>query len=118
MNLVPRPQTPENVNIALKAKNNPGEGFVVSRNLGLVDILEINIFKLKPDTVYRVYLGDKQEPIAALKTNPKGMAAVATVGPIRGIRPTGDKANSDAATIYVMEGEAKPSREAAVLVGP
>jgi hypothetical protein len=102
----------------LKAKNNPGEGFVVSRNLGLVDILEINIFKLKPDTVYRVYLGDQKEATAALKTNPKGMAAVSTVGPIRGIRPTADKANTDAATIYVMEGEAKPSREGAVLVGP
>jgi YVTN family beta-propeller protein len=117
-NLVPRPHTPENVNIALKAPGNPGEGFIVSRNLGLIDIFEINIFKLKPDTIYRVYLDEQKEAIAALKTNPNGMAAVATVGPVRGISPTGDKANINAATVYVMEGQTKPSREAAVLVGP
>jgi YVTN family beta-propeller protein len=116
-NLLPRPQTPENVNIALKAERNRGEGFIVSRNLGLIDIFEINVFKLKPDTIYRVYLDEKNEAVATLKTNPNGMGAIATVGPVRGISPSTDKANTNGATVYVMEGDVKPSREAAVLVG-
>jgi hypothetical protein len=59
--------------------------------------LAITAFKLKPDTIYRVYLDEQNEPIGALKTNPNGMGAIATVGPVRGIDPTGNKADTNGA---------------------
>ena len=117
-NLAPRPRAAENVNITLKANSGSGKGFIVARNLGLVDILEINVFELKPETDYRVYLDNQKEPVAALKTNPKGMAAVATVGPIRELRPAADQTKPEAVAVYVVEGNAGPSRDTAVLFGP
>ena len=61
-NLSPRPAAPETVTIALKpSPGGEGAGFVVSRNVGLVDILEVTVSKLKPDTVYRVFLEGRSD---------------------------------------------------------
>lgn len=117
-NLTPRPSGPENVNIALQpAPGAEGAGFVVSRNLGLVDILEVNVSKLKPDTVYRVFLEGRDVPVAVLKTNPKGMGTVSAVGPTREVRPGGSAQAVARTRVLVVEGEAAPASAPAVLSG-
>lgn len=115
-NLSPRPSAPETVNIALKPSSGAeGAGFLVSRNLGLVDILEVTVSRLKPDTVYRVILEGRGEPVAILKTNPKGMGSVSAVGPTRAVRPGG---TAQASTrVLVVEGETAPANAAPVLTG-
>ena len=50
-------------------------------------ILEVTVSKLKPDTVYRVFLEGRSDPVAVLRTNPAGMGAVSAIGPTREIRP-------------------------------
>ncbi len=116
-NLAPLPSSLSTVNIALKAsQGGGGRGFVVARNLGLVDMLETNVFGLKPDTVYRVFLEGRDAPVAALKTNAKGMGAVAAIGPLRDIKP-GTKQGDAQTGILVVEGDATPSPTTAVLAG-
>jgi YVTN family beta-propeller protein len=59
-NLVPRVNS-DPINIALKAVSGEGKGFVVARNLGVIDSLEVSLFKLKPQTVYdRPLAGSRQ----------------------------------------------------------
>ena len=115
-NLAPRPSSPPTVNIALKASQGGGRGFVVARNLGLVDMLETNVFGLKPDTVYRVFLERHDAPVAALKTNAKGMGSVAAIGPLRDIG-AGTKPADAQTGILVVEGDTAPSPTAAALTG-
>jgi YVTN family beta-propeller protein len=118
-NLTPRPSGPETVNIALKPQQGAdGAGFVVSRNLGLVDILEVNVSRLKSDTVYSVFLEGRDAPVAVLKTNPKGMGMVSTTGPTREIRP-GRAGNSadPSSRVIVIEGEGASASAPPVLVG-
>lgn len=115
-NLVPLPSSPPTVNIALKASQGSGRGFVVARNLGLVDMLETNVFGLKPDTVYRVFLEGHNAPVAALKTNAKGMGSVAAIGPLRDIGAGTKPADTNTA-ILVVEGDTAPSPTAAALTG-
>ena len=117
-NLSPRPARPETVNIALKpSPGGEGAGFVVSRNVGLVDILEVTVSKLKPDTVYRVFLEGRSEPVAALKTNPVGMGAVSAIGPTREIRPRTNAQAGASTRVLVIEGEAVPMSSPPVLAG-
>jgi YVTN family beta-propeller protein len=118
-NLTPRPSGPETVNIALKAPQGAdGTGYVVSRNLGLVDILEVNVSRLKPDTVYGVFLEGRDTPVAVLKTNPRGMGMVSATGPTREIRPgpAGSTADSHS-RVVVIEGEAASASAPPVLTG-
>ena len=72
----------EPINIALKANGGEAKGFVVARNLGLVDALEVFLYKLKPETVYNVYVGDQRTPVAAFRTNAMGMANGTVIGPL------------------------------------
>lgn len=113
-NLTPRADRPPAVNVALQAQGNAGKGFVVVRSTGLVDLFEVNLFKLKPQTVYTVYRDDRAEPLAVLQTNDKGMAAGSAIGPLR------THAARDAAArpyrLLVMEGEAAPATATAVMV--
>ena len=115
-NLSPPNAAFENANITLKASQGEGRGFIVSRNLGLTDILEINVFKLKPETVYRAFIDDRSEPVAIFKTNANGMAAVSVVGPTRAVRP-GPALVGGASKVLIVEGDAVPSTATAVLVG-
>lgn len=114
-NLSPKPTGLENVNVKLKAAKGEGAGFIVSRNIGLIDILEVNVSKLKPDTDYKVYFEGRDEPVAALKTNAKGMGMVSAVGPTREVRPGAGREMS--AKIIVVEGDSAPSETSATLVG-
>jgi YVTN family beta-propeller protein len=118
-NLTARPSGPETLNIALKAPQGAeGAGSVVSRNLGLVDILEVSVSRLKPDTVYSVFLEGRGTPVAVLKTNPRGMGMVSTTGPTREIRP-GPAGNSaeTSSRVIVIEGEGVPAGSAPALAG-
>jgi YVTN family beta-propeller protein len=118
-NLIPRPSGPETVNIALKAPQGiEGAGAVVSRNLGLVDILDVSVSQLKPDTVYSVFLEGRDAPIAVLKTNSKGMGMVSTTGPTREIRPSPAGNSADRSSrVIVIEGEGVSASASPVLAG-
>ena len=113
-NLTPRGDAPPAVNIALQAQGNAGKGFVVLRSSGLLDTFEVNLFKLKPQTVYTVYRDDRNEPLAVLKTNDKGMAAGSVIGPLR----THARSDADARPyrLLVMEGDTAPAVAAAEMV--
>lgn len=105
------------VNIALKAAQGEARGFVVARNLGLVDALEVSLFRLKPQTVYNVYVGGQHSPIASFKTNAAGAASGTVIGPLREAVATLSPKTASAARILVVEGDAAADAAHAVLVG-
>ncbi|TCT10258.1 YncE family protein [Paralcaligenes ureilyticus] len=114
-NLVPRVNN-DPVNIRLKPVAGDARGFVVSRNLGVVDALEVSLFKLKPQTVYSVYLNDQKVAVASFKTNEKGMANGTMIGPLRDLAKPGSDAAAPTNRIVVMEGNAPADASKAVLV--
>lgn len=104
-NLTPLKKAPENLTLNLKApEGETGAGQVVSRNLGLIDILEISASKLKPDTAYALFVEGTDEPLVAFKTNEKGAAMASAVGPVRAV---GKAAAGEAKSVKfrVVEGE-------------
>jgi YVTN family beta-propeller protein len=102
------------VNLPLKAREGQGRGFIVARQLGVVDALEVSVFKLKPDTEYRVYLDTEQA--GSLKTDAKGMANATMIGPVRGFAQAKEAQEMpEQRHVLVMEGAAKPDAKAAVL---
>ena len=110
MNLAPRVNA-DAVNVALQPTGKQGTGFIVVRRLGLVDAIESFLFKLKPLTVYNVYVSGQAAPVGAFKTNDKGMANGTAIGPLRTVS---DKAAA-AATVFVTEAGAGDTLAAAVL---
>lgn len=109
-NLVPRVNA-DSVNIALKPTGTQGTGFIVVRKLGLFDSIENFLFKLKPLTVYNVYVSGQTAPVGSFKTSDKGMANGTAIGPLREVS---DKAAA-AATVYVTESGTGDGLAAAVL---
>jgi YVTN family beta-propeller protein len=114
-NLAPRVNG-NSINLKLKpaAAGSEAKGLVVARPLGVVDAIEVAVFKLKPANAYTVYLGGQQ--IGALRTDGKGNADVTMIGPVRSF------AKQDAAQpapgalhLAVVEGSAPPSAGATVL---
>ncbi len=105
-NLVPRSNN-EPVNIGLKPVASEGRGFVVLRNLGIVDALEVALFKLKPETVYTVYLDGKNTVLERLKTDAKGAANATVIGPVREVVKAefGVNTSISAQRLIVMEGD-------------
>jgi len=114
-NLVPRVNS-EPINIALKPVSGAGKGFVVARNLGVIDSLEVSLFKLKPQTVYSVYVTGQKTPVASFKTNPMGMANGTAIGPLREVSDTLSSKDAAPSKIIVMEGAAAADAATAVLV--
>jgi len=115
-NLVERVNS-DPLNIALeRVAGAPGEarGFVVSRNLGVIDALEVSLFKLKPQTTYSVYLDGQAAPVARFVTDAKGMSNGTAIGPLRTLAAPG--AAPVAARLIVMEGNAAADADKAVLV--
>ncbi|BBB67765.1 hypothetical protein UNDYM_3512 [Undibacterium sp. YM2] len=112
-NLVPRSNN-EPVNIGLKPVIGEGRGFVVLRNLGIVDALEVALFKLKPETVYTVYLEGQGTVLGRLKTDVKGATNSTMIGPVR----EAVKADASIKTqrLIIMEGNKAVSAEQAVMV--
>ena len=106
----------EPINIALKPTGSKGKGFIVVRNIGLVDTLEISLYDLKPDTPYQVYVEGEKMPVAAFKTNPKGMLNGTAIGPLREVVTMGSDKVPQPRRIFVMEGNEAPNLNKAVLV--
>jgi YVTN family beta-propeller protein len=113
-NLSPRVNQ-DSTNIALKpAGGGVQRGFVVARQLGVVDALEVSIFKLKPGSQYSVYLGG--QPVGALRTDTKGNANATMIGPVRAFaRPEADQPTAGARQISIVEGDAPPTPDNTVL---
>ena len=110
MHLAPRVNL-DAVNVALKPTGKQGTGFVVVRRLGLFDSIESFLFKLKPMTVYNVYVSGQAAPVGAFTTNANGMANGTAIGPLRTVT---DHAAA-AATVFVTEAGAGDTLAAAVL---
>ncbi|MFL6710048.1 MAG: beta-propeller fold lactonase family protein [Massilia sp.] len=98
MHLAPRVNS-DSVNVALKPTGKQGTGFVVVRRLGLFDSIESFLFKLKPNTVYKVWVSGQPAPIGAFTTNDKGMANGTAIGPLREVSDQAGKASQ----VYVTE---------------
>lgn len=113
-NLVPRANS-EPINIALKPAAGEAKGFVVARNLGVVDALEVSLFKLKPQTAYSVYVTGQTAPVASFKTNPMGMANGTAIGPMRAVSNSLSASAATASRILVMEGDVAADPQKAVL---
>jgi len=109
-NLEPRKDMPENITLMLKpAENMEGSGMIVSRNLGLIDIVDVSVSKLKPDTTYTLLFEGQPEPIVAFKTDAKGAAMASATSPTRAIVNAGEASTSP--NVILVEG-AKPSKDA------
>jgi len=81
-NLVPRVNQDAH-NVPFKATAGEGKGFAVVRNLGVVDAMEVFLYKLKPNTVYNVTVGSQAAPLGSFRTNDAGMANGTMIGPVR-----------------------------------
>ncbi|WP_374046794.1 hypothetical protein [Massilia sp. YIM B02763] len=114
-NLVPRVND-DPVNVKLKPVHEQGRGFVVARNLGLVDAFEVSLFKLKPQTMYSVYLAGQDAPVANFKTDAKGAANGSVIGPVKSYAGAQSGGSGAGHRIVVMEGNAKADAAQAVLV--
>ena len=114
-NLVPRVNV-DPVNIDLKPVKEGGRGFVVLRSLGVLDALEVNLFKLKPKTVYSVYMDDAKTVAASFQTDANGKAAGTMIGPMRQSVKPGTNAAAPKSRIIVMEGDAPVDARTAALV--
>jgi YVTN family beta-propeller protein len=112
-NLAPRTNK-DSVNISLRAPQGEARGFIVSRNLGVVDALEVSLFKLKPDTEYSVYLNGASTAVGGFRTNDKGMANGTMIGPVRELAGEGAVV-AHAGEVLVMEGSGAPDAAKAVL---
>jgi YVTN family beta-propeller protein len=69
---------------------------VAVNSLGLIDLLEIAVSGLHPNTPYRLWLADTNRPpfgslvpIAMFTTNPDGGAVAQTIGPLKSVAPPG-----------------------------
>lgn len=114
-NLVPRVNN-DPVSFALRAVHGDGRGLVVGRNLGVLDSLEVSLFKLKPQTQYNVYLGNGASAAASFVTDAKGSANGSVIGPVKSFAGAAAQAEGAAHRIIVMEGTAPPDPAKAVLV--
>ena len=114
-NLVPRVNS-EPVNIPLKANAGEARGFVVARNLGLVDALEVFLYKLKPQTAYNIHVSGQAAPVASFKTNPMGMANGTAIGPMREIVSSLSSKAPPSSSIFVVEAGQPGDAAKAVLV--
>ncbi|RZT08404.1 40-residue YVTN family beta-propeller repeat-containing protein [Duganella sp. CF402] len=99
-NLVPRVNQ-DSHNIQLKPLSGNSTGFIVVRNLGVIDAIEAFLYRLKPDTQYDIFVSSQAAPIGSFRTNAMGMANGTMIGPVRA------SAGSDAAprseTVTVKE---------------
>jgi len=79
--------------------------------------LEVSLFKLKPQTLYSVYLDGQAMPVARFVTDAKGMSNGTAIGPLRELAAPDSAAVAVAASrIVVMEGNAAADVSRAVLV--
>lgn len=113
-NLLPKANS-EPINIVLKSTGSDAKGFVVARNLGIADSLEVFLYKLKPQTTYSLFMTGQRTPVGAFKTNPAGMANGTVIGPLREVVSTLSTKTPAPATLFVIEGDAIADASKAVL---
>ncbi|UST52494.1 hypothetical protein NF681_00500 (plasmid) [Comamonadaceae bacterium OTU4NAUVB1] len=106
------------VNIPLLPTSGDAKGFVVARNFGVVDALEVFLYKLKPETVYSIFAGDQKVPVASFKTNLAGMANGTAIGEIREVKRLQSEANSTPPALVVIEGNGPLEAAKVVLRNP
>jgi YVTN family beta-propeller protein len=113
-NLKPRVNG-DSINLKLRpsAAGSEAKGFVVARPLGVVDAIEVAVFKLKPANAYTVYLGGQQ--IGALRTDAKGNADVTMIGPVRNFGMAGAQPAPGTVHLTVVENSAQPGANTTVL---
>ncbi|WP_038493210.1 YVTN family beta-propeller repeat protein [Janthinobacterium agaricidamnosum] len=100
-NLLPRVnQDPHNIRLQPVGAG-AGTGFIVVRSLGVVDAMEVSLYKLKPDTIYNVYQSSQAAPVGSFRTDGKGMANGTMIGPVRA--PARSDAPGAADRILVMQ---------------
>lgn len=109
-NLVPRVNQDAH-NIQLKAVGGEAKGFVVVRNLGVVDAIEAFLYKLKPDTAYNIYVSSQAAPVGGFRTDAKGMANGTMIGPVRAAAASDAAFTADGITVK------QAGTDNAVLVG-
>lgn len=117
--LVPRVNA-DAVNVTFKSTGGAGTGFVVVRPLGLFDSIESFLYRLKPATVYNVFVSGQLTPIGSFKTNDLGAANGIAIGPLRQLVAkvndnTGAAKPAAGNAIYVVEEGAGNDIGAAVL---
>jgi YVTN family beta-propeller protein len=68
------------------------EGSVAVNSLGLLDLVQVTVAGMTPQTQYQVYLAEsseppfgKLEPLAVLKTNPDGAGTAQAIGPLKAL---------------------------------
>src|SRR5450830_527071 len=122
-NLVSRVNSdPLNIRLQATPAVEQARGFVVSRNLGVIDALEVSLFGLKPQTTYSVYLEGRTAPVARFLTDAKGVANGTAIGPLRepvaleAAVPNAMSAAAASSRIIVMEGNLPADAGKAVLV--
>ncbi|KQS64616.1 hypothetical protein ASG39_11780 [Rhizobium sp. Leaf371] len=104
-NLMPLKAGPENLTLSLKAPEGAdGSGMVVSRNLGLVDAIDVSVAKLKPMTEYGMFFEGEDEPVVVLKTNDKGAGMASSIGPVRTIGAPREPTAGKEPRLVVVEG--------------
>ena len=101
------------INLPLKPTASQGTGFAVVRNLGLVDSIEVFLYKLKPATVYNLFVDGHPEPVGSVKTTPAGAANGTAIGPLRQLVAQLAPGAAKRAGLSVVEAGA--GREAAIL---
>lgn len=115
-NLTPRAND-DPLNIPLKAVAGEARGFVVARNLGIVDSLEVFLYKLKPQAVYNVHVSGQAAPVASFRTNAMGMANGTAIGPLRQVVSSLSPKAVSPSTLFVVEANGPAEVANAVLVG-
>jgi YVTN family beta-propeller protein len=103
------------LNIKLKAASGDGKGFIVVRSMGTVDAFEVSLFKLKPQTIYSVYVSGQATPVGSFKTNPMGASNGTVIGPLREVVSTLSDKAVNPSRVLVMEGSAAADPQQAVL---
>jgi YVTN family beta-propeller protein len=113
-NLLPR-MNEDPVNVPLRAVQGTGRGFVVARNLGVIDAFEVALFKLKPRTQYNLFLAGQRTPTASFLTDAAGAANGTVIGPVKSYGGANAPTTPAGQRVLVMEGAAAPSATEAVL---
>lgn len=126
-NLVALADKPENLEIRLKPQTGEGKGFIAVRNLGLIDSMDVSLFKLKPNSLYKVFFvnssdntKEKNRLLAVLKTNEKGAAATTAISPVREFEKNSNSKSQNSKVYIFLDNDTKNDSldlSKAVLVG-
>ena len=97
------------------------QGSVAVNSLGLLDLVQIAVEELAPNTQYQVYLAESDhapfgnlEPLAILKTNPDGAGIVQAIGPLKALAGSSSM-SSTASRRFLVVTDIKDSSQVVLL---